>query len=118
MPRNVDELLDVVDRFTEMGSDLDGRFPSGADGDHAWISIVDGGFVLHAYFQRQAVTFELYGPARVGKKKREGDPYDGTGLRGEVDADTLKEVIRLLDQGESPRAYVQENAKEGSVVAE
>jgi len=52
-----------------------------------------------------------------GKEKRYGDPYDGSGLSGELNADTLKRVIALLDQGQSPRDYVQENAKKCSVVA-
>jgi hypothetical protein len=118
MPRKAEELLDVVDRFSEMGSDLDGRFPSGADGDHAWISIIDAGFVLHAYFYRQTIRFELYGPMPVGKEKQYGDPYDGSGLSGELDADTLNGIITLLDRGQSPREYVQQNAKSCSVVAD
>ena len=118
MPRTVKELHKVVDGFSEMGSDLDGRFPPGADGDHAWISIIDSGFVMHAYFYRQIIRFELYGPKPAGKEKQFGDPYDGSGLSGELDVNTLKEIIALLDQGRSPREYVQENAKKCSVVTD
>jgi hypothetical protein len=118
MPREVEELLVVVERFSEMGSDLQGRFSQVAYGDHAWISIIDAGFVLHAYFYEQIIRFELYGPKPVGKEKGFGHPYDGSGLSGELDADTLKGVIRLLDQGQWPREYVQENARKCSVVAD
>lgn len=118
MLRTAEELLRVVDRFHGMGSDLAGRFPSWADGDHAWISVVDRGFVLHAYFERRTIRFELYGPKPVGREKERGDPYDGSGLTGVLEADTLKEVITLLDQGECPRQFVRENAKECSVVAD
>ena len=118
MPRRLEELLDVVDRFSEMSSDLDGRFPPGSSGAHAWMSIVDQGFVMHAYFDRRTITFELYGPTPVGREKEYGDPYDGRGLSGELDADTLKNVIKLLDEGRSPRDYVQANAKRCSIVAD
>src|SRR4051812_48791227 len=74
--RSAKELMGIVDRFSEMASDLDGRFSPLADGDHAWISIVDGGFVLHAYFCRCVIRFELYGPTPVGKETRHADPYD------------------------------------------
>jgi hypothetical protein len=116
MPREVGELLDVVERFHEMGSDVEGRFPGGSDGDHAWVSVVDGGFIVHAYFCRKTIRFELYAPPAVGREKKHGDPYDGSGLSGEVDVQTLKEVLRLLDRGQSPREFIRENAKRCSVV--
>jgi hypothetical protein len=118
MPRTVEELFAVVDRFGRMASDLDGRFPPGADGAHAWISIIDQGFVMHAYFNRRTIGFELYGPHPAGKEREYGDPYDGSGLCGELDEDALMWIITLLDQGRSPREYVQENAKKCSLVTD
>jgi hypothetical protein len=116
IPRELEELLDVVERFHEMGSNLEGRFAAGVVGDHAWVSVVDGGFVLHAYFNLHEIRFELYGAQPVAKEKKHRDPYDGSGLSGELEVQTLKEVLRLLDRGQSPRQFVQENAKRCSVV--
>lgn len=82
------------------------------------MSIIDQGFVMHAYFDRQRITFELYGPQPAGREKECGDPYDGSGLSGELDTETLKGAIQLLDQGRSPRDYVQAKAKKCSVVAD
>jgi hypothetical protein len=118
MPREVQELLGVVDRFDQMGSDLEGRFSPGGSGDHAWMSIIDQGFVMHAYFCAHTIRFELYGPKPVGKEREHLDPFDGSGLYGELDVRTLKSVVTLLDQGRSPREYVQANARKCSVVTD
>jgi hypothetical protein len=39
-------------------------------------------------------------------------------LCGELDEDALMGIITLLDQGRSPREYVQENAKKCSLVTD
>src|SRR5688500_8276937 len=81
-PRELKELLGVVDRFTAMASDRGERFPPGVEGAHAWMSIIDQGFVMHAYFDGDTISFELYGPTTVGSEKEHSDPYDGSGLSG------------------------------------
>jgi hypothetical protein len=116
MPRKAKEILGVIDRFHDMRSDLEGRFPPGCSGDHGWMTVIDQGFTMHTYFCEDTIRFELYGPKPPGEEKEPGDSYDGSGLYGELDADTLKSVVTLLDQGKSPREYVQAHAKKCSVV--
>ena len=78
--------------------------------------MIDQGFVLHAYFDRQDITFELYGPKPIGHEKEHADAYDGSGLSGKLDAETLRGAISLLEDGQSPRQFVQGRAEECSVV--
>ena len=111
-PRDLGELLTVVDRFAAIGVDGGERFRGGNAGSHAWISIIDQGFVVHAYFTKREITFELYGP----NSTRYGDPFDGSGLAGKVNVETLRGVIALLDEGRSPRDYIRANAISCAVI--
>jgi hypothetical protein len=95
---------------------------AGVMGDHAWVSVIDRGFVAHFYFSEGCrdglVGFELYGPYPPGTERQHGDPYDGTGLSGSMSVATLKEVLRLLDAGTSPVDFVRAAAQSVSVVAD
>jgi hypothetical protein len=94
----------------------------GAMGDHAWLSVIDRGFVAHFYFGEGCrdglIGFELYGPYPPGTERQHADPYDGTGLSGSMTVTTLKEVLRLLDSGSCPVAFVRGAAVDVSVVAD
>jgi hypothetical protein len=112
------ELFTLIDRFMAMPALS--SIATGMTGHHAWISITDRGFLLHAYFGEDAsedvVDFDFYGPVLPGTERQSYDPYDGRGLSGVMDAATLKEAIRLLDANVSPRDYIKEHAKEVGVV--
>lgn len=115
------ELHGLVDRFAAappVSSQGDG-----ASGTHAWISVIDRGFVLHAYFGEEcraggAVGYELYGPYPPRTEREYGDPYDGTGLAGTMTTACLKDVLGLLDGGRSPVEFVRGSALSASVVSD
>lgn len=95
----------------------------GASGDHAWLSVIDRGFVLHAYFGEDCrdggfVGFELYGPYPSGTERDPVGPFDGRGLEGRMTTASLKAVLALLDDGQSPVDYVRGSAVSVSVVAD
>jgi hypothetical protein len=96
---------------------------AGASGDHAWISVIDRGFIAHAYFGEETrrdgvISFELYGPYSPGTERDDGDPYDGRGLAGSMTTAQLKVMLSLLDAGQSPVEYVRETALSVSVVTD
>jgi hypothetical protein len=115
------DLCSLIDRLAA-AAPLSSRI-DGASGDHAWISVIDRGFVLHAYFGENCradgiVGFELYGPYPPGTECEHGDPYDGRGLAGRMTTACLKAVLSLLDKGHSPVDYVRGSALSVSVVAD
>jgi hypothetical protein len=118
--RTLAELDALVDRFA--AAPTLSRSGAGAVGDHVWVSVIDRGFVAHFYFGEGCpdglVGFELYGPHPPGTERQHGDPYDGTGLSGSMTVTTLKEVLRLLDAGSCPVAFVRAAAVSVSVVAD
>src|SRR5438132_1498626 len=117
----MEELVALVDRLAAAPPvSSDG---GGASGDHAWISVIDRGFVLHAYFGEDcradgAVGFELYGACPPGTERDHGDPYDGRGLAGSMTTACLKSVLSLLDNGHSPVDHVRGSALRASVVVD
>ena len=120
-PVALEDLGALVDRLVAAPtiSSRDG----GASGDHAWISVIDHGFIAHAYFGEQTrrdgvISFELYGPYPPGTERDDSDPYDGRGLAGSMTTTHLKGMLSLLDQGQSPVEYVRETALSVSVVAD
>ncbi len=105
--RALGELLAIVDQFFRLPPLK--SYGDGIGGTHATLTVIDNGFILHAYFDEDGIGLEMYGPVVPGTEREHGDPYDGSGLWGAVDVPTLKEVLRLLDAGTSPREYVQTN---------
>jgi len=108
------DILALVDRFARMPP-LASYNPEQA-GDHAWLSVIDRGFVFHAYFDELDVSFELYGPFPPGTEMDQRDPYDGSGLAGHMSCQAVKEVLAMLNRDLSPREYVQEHGEEVEVV--
>src|SRR5690242_2360062 len=104
----LNDLLILIDRFVSMpplhsynrhGDDA----PGAVRGDHAWVSVIDRGFVFHVYFSEDEPTFELYGPFPPGHEAQQQDPYDGSGLAGSMSIKGVRQVITLLDGDQSPR---------------
>ena len=96
---------------------------SGAAGTHALISVIDHGFILHAYFGEDCreggvVEFELYGPYAPGTERNHRDSYDRRGLAGRMTTVCLKRVLSILDEGRSPVDYLLELALSVSEVAD
>jgi hypothetical protein len=119
--QSVGDLHALVDRLAAPRT-LSSR-GEGASGDHAWLSVIDRGFVLHAYFGEDCggdgvVGFELYGPYPPGTERDHGDPFDGRGLAGGMTTACLKAVLALLDGGQSPVEYVRASAVSASVVTD
>jgi hypothetical protein len=117
----LDELCALVDRFA--AAPPVSSYVGGASGAHACMSVIDHGFVLHAYFGEDCrgggvVEFELYGPYPPGTERNHGDRYDGRGLVGRMTTVCLKGVLLLLDEGHSPVDYVRESALMVSAVAD
>lgn len=115
-PTSLDALLELVDRFARMPP-LRSYNPEQA-GDHAWLSVIDRGFVFHVYFSDDDPTFELYGPFAPGSELQHRDPYDGSGLAGSMSIQSLKDVLAMLDRGESPREHVQQHGQDVEVVSD
>jgi hypothetical protein len=93
----------------------------GAFGTHAYLSVIDRGFIFHAYFGEETGTqgtlsFELYGPYPPGTEREHGDPYDGSGLAGTMVLACLKETLALLEQHQSPVTHVRAHSVEVAVV--
>src|SRR5262249_13693241 len=90
------ELLEMVARLSAAPR-VSSLF-EGALGDHAWLSVIDRGFIMHAYFgettfSEGVISFEIYGPYPPGTERAHGDPYDGRGLAGTMTTQSLKEVL-------------------------
>ena len=71
--RSLDELHRLVERLAAAPSVS--SYGGGASGDHAWISVIDRGFVLHAYFVEDCrgdgiIGFEFYGPYPPGTEMK------------------------------------------------
>jgi hypothetical protein len=93
----------------------------GAFGDHAYLSVIDRGFIFHAYFGEETGTqgtlsFELYGPYPPGTEREHGDTYDGSGLAGTMRLACLKETLALLEQYQSPVTHIRAHSVEVAVV--
>ena len=88
-------------------------FNVGIGGDRGLITIIGRGYVLHAYFRediinRPSISIALHGPLKDTEHLKT-DLYAVTIGDGLVTIDVLKEILRLLDAGESPVEYVQNN---------
>src|SRR5262245_2664285 len=116
---SVAELRNFIDRFV-IAPTVSGH-GDGASGHHAWIGIAVGGFTLAVYFGEETkddgrVDFNLYGPYPAGTELDRHDPYDGRGLEGEMSIRSLKRVVKLLDQSQTPLEYVRRHAGHMSII--
>src|SRR5262245_42876870 len=110
---SLEDLCALVDRFAA-APPLSSYGPN-ASGDHAWMSVIDRGFVAHVYFDEGTgangtVEFELYGPYPPGTERDYSDPYDGNGLAGRMTTECLKQMLSILDAGKSPIDFVRTSA--------
>ncbi len=102
------ELFRWVDEITALPDPINATH--GYEGDKGFISIIDRGFILHAYFTGEIVRYELYGPFAPGTERSPRPPKEDHGLEGSMSIACLKDVIRLLDDGRSPLEYIRSNA--------
>jgi hypothetical protein len=120
-PFSLDELGTLIDRLAAAPTvSSRGR---GTSGHHAWISVIDRGFVLHAYFGEETneqgrIDFELYGAYPPGEELARQDPYAGKGLMGEMTTRCLKDALSLLDQSQPLVDFIREQALNASVVGQ
>lgn len=104
----LDQLAALIDSFVVLPSLS--TFGEGVSGSKAWISVVDRGFIFHAYFGDDAIDFELYGPF---EPDTEIAPRGSSSwICGRMDSDCLKETLRLIDNGRSPAEFVTAHAIE------
>lgn len=108
------QLVGLVDEFVALPSLS--RFGDGFAGHKAWISVVDRGFVFHAYFGDDAIDFELYGPYEPGTEMTSCE--SSTGICGRIDSSCLKEALKLIENGESPVEFVSTSAIEVAKIEE
>ena len=112
--RQLRELLRSVDELSAMPALSIAEH--GVEGDRGCLSIVDRGFILHAYFSGRAVRFEVYGPFAPGTEQSPRPPWEYPGLTGSMSTACLKEVLRILDRGRSPLEHIRMNASESRPV--
>jgi hypothetical protein len=106
--RPLRELLRSADELAAQPEVSEAR--AGVTAHKGHISVIDREYILHAYFLRQHVEFELYGPPPRETGRLPRPLRDGGGLAGAMSVDSLKEVLRMLDRGESPVQFLEENA--------
>jgi hypothetical protein len=112
--RQLRELLRSVDELAAM-PDLS-IAEHGVEGAKGVLSIVDRGFIIHAYFSGHAIQFEVYGPFAPGTEQSPRPPWEYRGLTGSMSTACLKEVICILDRGGSPLEHIRLNASESRPV--
>ena len=77
--------------------------PGGRHSDKGYVTVQEGGFILHAYFREGSVGFELFGPGSHVPRPE----HDAHGKAG---VEEIKEAVRLLASGKSPFTYLEEHA--------
>ncbi len=110
--REVLRAVDELDAMPEPTFEADGM-----EGDKGVLSVLDRGFILHAYFGGGKIRFELYGPIVPGS---ECDPRPlhaaVEGHSGVMSVECLKGVLRLMEEGRSPVEFVRSHALEANSV--
>lgn len=88
-------------------------YEGGVSGTRGFMSIIAKQHILHAYFEDELdivgdedVRFEL--TEHSGEYDEPKHPYSS--ITGYMTPDCLREVLRLLDKGQSPIEYVRANA--------
>ena len=97
-------------RLPELERHIDGlhSLAGGRRSDKGYVTIIEAGFIMHAYFRQGGVYFELYGPGI--------EPYGAA--HGETNRDAVKGVARLLSDRHSPVQYLREHSTRWSTERE
>ncbi len=92
-------------------------YPGGVSGCQGSMTIVDKGFILHAYFvddegivDGTPVQFELYGPYPSGQEGQVEPGAEDNETSGYMTVECLKQVLTLLDEGKAPVEFVRSDA--------